>query len=92
MGDNKIAAVGVSASRWITTHGFALNVCPDLRYFDSSVILPCGIPGKGVTSMAQHFRDRGESKIPSVSEVAAVILDSFEDVFGVKLERGHSLR
>lgn len=40
---NKIAAIGVSSSRWITTHGFAINVCPDLQYFDTSNIIPCGI-------------------------------------------------
>ena len=45
----KIAALGVRASRWVTMHGFALNVNPDLGYFDN--IIPCGIRGKGVTSM-----------------------------------------
>lgn len=45
----KICAMGVRASRWITMHGFALNVNADLGYFDN--IIPCGIRGKGVTSM-----------------------------------------
>ncbi|EEC51903.1 lipoate-protein ligase, partial [Phaeodactylum tricornutum CCAP 1055/1] len=49
----KVCAVGLSSSRWITTHGFALNICPDLTYFDTSIILPCGIDGRGVTSIAQ---------------------------------------
>lgn len=40
---NKIAAVGIASSRWITTHGFALNVNPNLQYFDPSTIIPCGI-------------------------------------------------
>jgi lipoyl(octanoyl) transferase len=45
----KICAMGVRASRWVTMHGFALNVNADLGYFDH--IIPCGIEGKGVTSM-----------------------------------------
>lgn len=45
----KICAMGVRASRWVTMHGFALNVNADLGYFDN--IVPCGIRGKGVTSM-----------------------------------------
>lgn len=45
----KICAMGVRASRWVTMHGFALNVNADLGYFDN--IIPCGIRGKGVTSM-----------------------------------------
>ncbi|WP_010249164.1 lipoyl(octanoyl) transferase LipB [Myroides injenensis] len=45
----KICAMGVRASRWVTMHGFALNVNSDLGYFDN--IIPCGIKGKGVTSL-----------------------------------------
>lgn len=45
----KICAMGVRASRWVTMHGFALNVNSDLGYFDN--IIPCGIRGKGVTSL-----------------------------------------
>ena len=51
--DAKIAAIGVRVSRSVTMHGFALNVCPDLSFFDH--IVPCGMPGARVTSMAQEL-------------------------------------
>jgi lipoyl(octanoyl) transferase len=49
----KIAALGVKTSRWVTMHGLALNVQPDLSYFNN--IVPCGITDKAVTSMAQEL-------------------------------------
>ncbi len=49
----KICAMGVKTSRWITMHGFALNVSPDLSYFNH--IIPCGIHNKGVTSMQKEL-------------------------------------
>lgn len=49
----KICALGIRTSRWVTMHGFALNVHPDLTYFDH--IIPCGIQGKAVTSMQKEL-------------------------------------
>ena len=92
VGDDKVAAVGVSSSRWITTHGFAINVCPDLKYFDTSVIIPCGIEGKGVTSISQILQERGISEQVKVLDVANTVVQSFEKVFGVLTTEGTSLR
>jgi lipoate-protein ligase B len=71
----KIAALGVKVSRWITMHGFALNVNTDLRYF--ARIIPCGIFHKGVTSMQQLL-----GRSVSMSEVEAELTESFSAVFG----------
>ncbi len=54
----KIASIGVHARDWVTWHGFALNVNTDLRYFD--LIVPCGISGVTMTSVAREAR-RGRS-------------------------------
>lgn len=50
VGDAKLAAIGVKVARWVTFHGFALNVAPDLGWFD--LMVPCGLHGFGVTSVA----------------------------------------
>jgi len=65
VGDAKIAAIGVRVSRGVTTHGFALNVGPDLSYFEH--IVPCGTPDAKVTSMVEHGVD---ADIDAVSTIA----------------------
>lgn len=74
----KICAFGVRASRWVTMHGFALNVNPNLGYFDH--IIPCGIRGKGVTSMEAEL----DEKIP-LEEVKTKLLNHFSDVFEAEM-------
>jgi lipoyl(octanoyl) transferase len=90
VGDDKIAAVGVSASRWITTHGFALNVAPDLSYFDPSIMVPCGIEERGVTSLAKVLSERGETS-PTLIEVSNVVLNKLKDVFSIELQHAESI-
>lgn len=72
--DVKIAAIGVRVQKWITLHGIALNVNPDLDYFKH--IVPCGLSQFGVTS----FADLGVAA--SMSQVDTVLHDCFETIFG----------
>ena len=72
----KICALGVRASRWVTMHGFALNVNADLGYFDN--IIPCGIRGKAVTSLNLEL---GIEKVDE-QEVKDKILKHFSVLFG----------
>ena len=74
VGDDKIASIGVHLSRWITTHGFALNVSPDLSRF--GLIVPCGLRTRGVTSM-QRLLGRD---LP-LEGVAAALVPEFAAVF-----------
>ena len=93
VGSEKIAAVGVSASRYITTHGFALNVSPDMAYFDTSVILPCGIEGRGVTSIQKVLLSRNATaRVPKIEEVSSVAVKKMQQVFNIQIEHGLKLR
>src|SRR6056297_1545662 len=75
----KICAMGVRASRWVTMHGFALNVNADLGYFDN--IIPCGIRGKAVTSLNNEL---GVLRVDE-DEVKAKILKHFAALFEAEL-------
>jgi lipoyl(octanoyl) transferase len=74
VGGEKICAIGIKSSRWITMHGFALNVNLDLAPFDR--IIPCGIFERGVTSLQHHLRSSVR-----LDEVCERIVESFGQVF-----------
>jgi len=74
VGGEKVAAIGVRIARWITSHGFALNVNTDLDYF--RLIVPCGITDKGVTSLSRLLGVKID-----MSEVASSVARRFGEVF-----------
>ena len=74
----KICALGVKTSKWVTMHGFALNVNTDLRYFE--YIIPCGIKDKAVTSLKRELE-----KEVNAEEVKEKIRKHFQDVFEAEL-------
>jgi lipoyl(octanoyl) transferase len=79
-GEEKIASIGVHLSRWITTHGVALNVSTDLSYFAG--IIPCGLHQVRMTSI-----ERLTGRAPDLSEVAEVYARHFGDVFERVIDR-----
>jgi lipoyl(octanoyl) transferase len=73
-GDEKIGAIGVRISRWVTSHGFAFNVTTDIDFF--KLIVPCGIADKGVTSLESKL-----GRAPAMSEVQDRFVEQFAAVF-----------
>ncbi len=78
VGNEKIAAIGIKVARWVSMHGFALNVNNDLGLF--GLIVPCGIADRGVTSLSQLK----QHPVP-MEEVKARVVRQFEAVFGLAL-------
>jgi len=77
VGDRKICAMGIRCSRWVTMHGFALNVQPDLSYFNH--IVPCGIENRSVTSLAELTGSE-----PDPNAVRRELSHNFAEVFGAR--------
>ncbi len=73
----KIAALGVRISKWVTMHGFSLNINPDLKYYQG--IIPCGIKDYGVTSMA----DLLGNDVPDMSEIKDTLVQHFIAKFSI---------
>lgn len=88
----KVAAVGIRAKKWVTYHGLALNVAPDLAPFAD--IVPCGIAGRPVTSVAQLLGGAtsaaaGDAEL-LLQEYSFALLDAFAEVFGLEMAPGDS--
>ena len=79
VGDNKICAIGVKVTRWVSMHGFALNLSTDLNYFKN--IVPCGISDKGITSI---LKETGNN--PDKKDVINSLCTNFEKILNVKIE------
>jgi lipoyl(octanoyl) transferase len=76
--EEKLGAIGVHISRWVTSHGFAYNVSTDLRYFD--LIVPCGISGRKATSLEKIL-----GRAVSRKEVMQPLVRNFGEVFGLEM-------
>ena len=76
----KLGAIGVHISRWVTSHGFAYNVATDLRNFD--LIVPCGIAGRKATSLEKLL-----GRAVEMSDVAPRVVRHFGDVFGLDMQK-----
>jgi lipoyl(octanoyl) transferase len=85
VGDAKLAAIGVKVSRWVTSHGFALNVSPDLDWF--RLMVPCGLHGYGVASIASLT-----GKGPPMAEVVSRLVSALSSRFDVALGEVTPLR
>lgn len=84
VGGEKLAAMGVHLSRWVTSHGFALNVNTNLEYFRT--IVPCGLADKGVTSLEKLLGRRVD-----MQDAVDRVVERFCEVFGVEILRSQPL-
>jgi lipoyl(octanoyl) transferase len=78
VGNNKICAIGVKVTRWVTMHGFALNLSTNLKFFD--YIIPCGIQDKGITSILSELGNN-----PGKNLVINSLCTNIEKIFNVKI-------
>jgi len=80
IGDEKIGAIGIRISRWVTSHGFAFNVSTNLDHF--KLIVPCGIADRGVTSL-----EKATGRTIALAEVEDAFARDFSEVFDREVSR-----
>jgi lipoate-protein ligase B len=90
VGPRKIASIGVHVKRWVTLHGFALNVTTDLSLFD--VVIPCGIDGVVMTSVAREVTDRSRDPSELWTATTAAVVDGFGAAFEREMTVAGNLR
>ncbi|XP_066541918.1 octanoyl-[acyl-carrier-protein]:protein N-octanoyltransferase LIPT2, mitochondrial [Hoplias malabaricus] len=83
VGNNKICAIGIHCGRYVTSHGLALNCNTDLKWFEN--IVPCGIVGKGVTSLSQEL-----DLDVTIEEATPVLLEAFSEQFNCALTKAET--
>jgi len=76
VGERKVASIGVAIRRWVTAHGFALNVAPEMNHF--SLIRPCGLPPETIVSLAELLPE-----VPQLDRLARWVAETFAEVFGL---------
>ena len=82
----KVAAIGIRARRWVTYHGLALNICPDLGHY--SHIIPCGIADKPVTSVSRLLEGQRAPTLSSdmlLKEYSVALFSAFQEVFNCSM-------
>ena len=79
VGEKKVCSIGVAVRKWVTYHGFALNVSPNLAHF--SLINPCGLASEQITSMAELL-----GTAPNMNDVREVYARCFANIFGIRLQ------
>ena len=82
-GGRKLASIGVHARDWVTWHGFALNVCTDLSYFD--LMVPCGISAVEMTSVARELEHWADADGVLAQRMRARVAAAFGEIFGLEL-------
>ena len=80
--NSKIAAIGLSASKWVTMHGFSMNINPNLNYFDN--IIPCGIENKTVTSLNKLMLD--DNNVLDIHTIGNIVANEFSTAFDLELD------
>lgn len=79
----KVGSIGIGVRKWVSYHGIALNIDPDLKFFRA--ISPCGLEGTAVTSLAEIFAERGEM-VPTMTALKRALIEEFANEFSFEVD------